>query len=168
MKFDPDSNGVFKLWLNSEGPLEEEVIAAGHLRQGKSPSMVAMVLGYGLFEILRPRRSKKLPRHFVLALTPSEIVAFKASAGGGGAESSTEYHVNMSEEVAARYPRAGVTLTDLGEKGEKSQGGILTIDGESFPVARPNMNGDPNTDELFAVLSQAHTTLDQGQQNAGA
>jgi hypothetical protein len=153
MKFDPDSNGVFKLWLNSEGPLEEEVIAAGHLRQGKAQKMIALILGYGLWEILRPRRSKLLPRHFVLALTPSEVVAFKASAGGGGAESSTEYTVNMDEDVYARYPRESVTLTDLPE-GEKSQGGTLTINGESFPICRPNMNGDPNTDEFLEVLAR--------------
>jgi hypothetical protein len=153
MRFDPDSDGIFKLWFNSEGPIDEEVIAAGHLRQGKAQSMVALVLGYGLIEILRPRRSKLLPRHFVLALTESEIVAFKASAGGGGAESSGPYEVNMHEEVWARYPRDGVTLTDL-DKGEKSQGGTLTINGESFPVCRPNMNGDPNTDEFLALLSR--------------
>jgi hypothetical protein len=153
MKFDPDSNGVFKLWLNSEGPLEEDVIAAGHLRQGKAQKLIALILGYGLIEILRPRRSKLLPRHFVLALTETELVAFKASAGGGGAESSSEYTVDMSEEVWARYPREGVTLTDLPE-GEKSQGGILTINGESFPICRPNLNRDPNTDEFIAVLSR--------------
>ena len=153
MRFNPNSDGVFKLWLNSEGPLEEEVIAAGHLRQGKAQKMIALILGYGLWEILRPRRSKLLPRHFVLALTPSEVVAFKASAGGGGAESSTEYTVSMDEDVYARYPRESVTLTDLPE-GEKSQGGTLTINGESFPICRPNMNGDPNTDEFLEVLAR--------------
>ena len=29
----------------------------------------------------------------------------------------------------------------------------MTVGGESFPVARPNLNGDPNTHELFAVLA---------------
>jgi len=158
MKFDPDSDGIFKLWLNSEGPLDEEVVAAGHLRQGKAQKLIALILGYGLWEILRPRRSQLLPRHFVLALTGSELVAFKASAGGGGAESSGPYLVNMSEEVWARYPRDTVSISGL-EEAEKSQGGMLAIGGERFPVCRPNMDGDPNTDELLAVLSQQSGVL---------
>lgn len=29
----------------------------------------------------------------------------------------------------------------------------MEIEGERFPVARPNLNGDPSTDELLAVLA---------------
>ena len=153
MRFNPNSDGVFKLWLNSEGPLEEEVIAAGHLRQGKAQSILSMVLGYGLWEVIRPKRSRLLPRHFILALTESELVAFKATAGGGGAESSGPYEVKMNEEVSERYPRDSVSISGL-DKAEKSQGGMLTIGGESFPICRPNMDGDPNTDEFLAILAQ--------------
>ncbi len=151
LKLATHTDGIIKLALNDAGWIEDEVIAAGQLRQGKAPSMVAMILGYALIEVLRPRRSKLLPRHFVMAVTPTEVVAWKAT-GGSSEDASTVYTVNIREEVAARFPRESVSLTDTPE-GEKSKGGIMTISGESFPVARPNLNGDPNTDELLAVLA---------------
>ena len=113
--------------------------------------MAAMMLGYGLIEVLRPKRSKLLPRHFVLAVTASEVIAFKASGGSG--ESDTTYYLNVKEGVEARFPREAVSIADLPE-GAKSKGGIMTINGESFPVARPNLSGDPNTDELIALLAE--------------
>jgi hypothetical protein len=145
------TDGIIKLAIEDAGWLEEEVVAAGQLRQGKAPSMAAMITGVALIEVLRPRRSKLLPRHFVLAVTATEVVAFKAT-GGSGEDSSSIYKVRIREGIEARYPRDAVSLSDLPE-GEKSKGGIMTINGESFPVARPNLNGDPNTDELIAVLS---------------
>ncbi len=151
LKLQTAADGIIKLAIEDAGWLEEEVLAAGQLRQGKAPSMAAMITGYALVEVLRPRRSKLLPRHFVMAVTPTEVVAWKAT-GGSSEDASTVYTVNIREEIAARFPRESVSLTDTPE-GEKSKGGIMTINGESFPVARPNLNGDPNTDELIAVLS---------------
>ena len=146
------TDGIIKLALNDAGWIEDEVIAAGQLRQGKAPSMLQMITGVALIEVLRPRRSKKLPRHFVMAVTETEVFAFKAT-GGSGEDSSSVYKINIRESVAARFPRDSVSVSDIPE-GEKSKGGIMTIDGESFPVARPNLNGDPNTDELMALLSK--------------
>jgi hypothetical protein len=40
--------------------------------------MAAMVTGLALVEVLRPRRSKLLPRQFVLAAPGERLVAFKA------------------------------------------------------------------------------------------
>lgn len=152
LKLHTATDGIIKLAIEDAGWLEEEVLAAGQLRQGKAPSMIAMIVGWALFEVLRPRRSKLLPRHFVMAVTPTEVVAWKAT-GGSGEDSSSVYTVNIREGVQARFPRESVSISDIPE-GEKSKGGIMTIDGESFPVARPNLNGDPNTDELIAVLSR--------------
>ena len=152
LKLATHTDGIIKLALNDAGWIEDEVLAAGQLRQGKAPTMVQMITGVALVEVLRPRRSKKLPRHFVMAVTEHEVFAFKAT-GGSGEESSSIYTINIRENVEARYPRDSVSLADIPE-GEKSKGGIMTIDGESFPVARPNLNGDPNTDELLAVLSK--------------
>ncbi len=146
-------DGALKLALNESGLLSEPVLAAGQLRQGKAPSMLAMIVGWALWEVVRPRRSKLLPRHFVMAVTPSEIVVFKAT-GGRGEDAGSVYTVNVRENVEARFPRDAVSISDIPE-GEKSKGGIMTVNGESFPVARPNLNGDPNTDELIAVLSGA-------------
>lgn len=152
MKLATRSDGVIKLALNDAGWIEEDVLAAGHLRQGKAMSMLSMVLGYGLFELLRPKRSKQLPRHFTLAVTPTEVIAFRSTGGGDRSDGSGPYMLTISEEPVAHFPREAVSLSDLPE-GEKSQGGTLTVNGESFPVCRPNMSGDPNTDELIAVLS---------------
>jgi hypothetical protein len=146
-----ETDGSLKLALNDKRLLDEPVLVAGQLRQGKAPSMAAMIVGWALIEVLRPRRYKPLPRHFVLALTESEAVFFKASGGSG--ESDRTYVVNIHEKVAARYPRSAVSIADIPE-GERSKGGIMSVNGDTFPVARPNLNGDPNTDELIAALAQ--------------
>ena len=152
MKLHTAPEGIIKLALNDAGWVDGDVLAAGQLRQGKAPSMAAMITGVALVEVLRPRRSKLLPRHFVMAVTENEVVAFKAT-GGSGEDSSSVYEVNIREGIQARFPRASVSISDIPE-GEKSKGGIMTIEGESFPVARPNLNGDPNTDELIALLAR--------------
>ena len=151
-----EQEGVIKLALNDSGWLTEPAIAAGQLRQGKAPSMAAMILGYGLIELARPKRSKLLPRHFVLAVTASEVIAFKATGGSG--EGDTTYYLNIKEGIEARFPRDAVSIADIPE-GAKSKGGIMTINGESFPVSRPNLSGDPNTDELIALLAGASAAV---------
>jgi hypothetical protein len=156
IKIPSEQDGVVKLALNDSGWLDKPAIAAGQLRQGKVPSMAAMALGYGLVEVLRPRRSKLLPRHFVLAVTEDEVIAFKATGGGG--ESDRTYYLNIREGIEARYPREAVTISGL-DKGEHSQGATMTVNGESFPVSRPNLSGDPNTDELIATLSGRSTAV---------
>lgn len=101
-----------------------------------------------------PRRSKKLPRHFLLAVTEREVVAFRVTEVPG--QSGTAYaELKIREGVRFRYPREAVSLTDLAE-GAQSFGATITIEGESFPVMRPNVGGDdPNTDELIAALAEA-------------
>ena len=136
--------GTFKGAINEAGWLEDHVIAAGHLRQGKANFL-------GPFRWLLPAPSKKLPRHFMLTLTADEVVVFGVTEVGG--EGQTAYNkLKIREGVKFRYPRGSVSLTDLPE-GAASQGGTLTIDGESVPVMRPNKYGDPNTDELLAVMA---------------
>jgi hypothetical protein len=103
-----------------------------------------------LVEVLRPRRSKSLPRHFVMVATASEVVVFKASGGSG--EKNEPYEVRVREGEQGRWPRSAVSIADL-EEGASSKGGTLVLAGESIPVARPNLSGDPNTDELLRLLS---------------
>jgi hypothetical protein len=116
-------------------------------------SRAAMLTGTAVIEVLQPRRSKLLPRHFVLVATPERVVALKAS---GGSPEGGDYEIRITEGEEASFPRGRVKLADLPE-GDQSKGGILEIetdDGlERIPVARPNLNRDPNTDELIAVLS---------------
>jgi hypothetical protein len=128
----------------------QELVAVGQLRQGKAPTTAGMVLGTAVFEVLRPRRSKLLPRHFVLAVTTDRVVAFKALAGG-----EDEYVLRILSGEQAGFPRASVSVSGLTE-GAKSKGATMTIEGQSFPVSRPHLSGDPNTDECLAVLGGLH------------
>jgi hypothetical protein len=142
-------SGAIKRALNESGWLEDEVIAAGQLRQGKAPSTVALLTGLALIELLRPRRSKSLPSTFVLAVTADRVVAFKA---GGGGDSDSNYETRIKPGERGSWPRELVRLLDL-PKGVKSMGGTLELGGqERIPVARSNMNSDPSTDELMYLL----------------
>jgi hypothetical protein len=93
-----------------------------------------------LIDLLRRRRSKSLPRQFVLAVTADRVVAYKASGGG---DSESNYEVRIAPGECGSWPRASVWIA----------GETLELDGvERIPVARSNMNRDPNTDELLEVL----------------
>ena len=143
--------GAFKQALNQSGWVDGEVIAAGQLRQGKALSMVGMLTGTALIELARPRRSKSLPRHFVLAATADRVVAFKASSLVMGEDTGPEM-VRIKQGECASWPRASVRLVDLSD-GAQSKGGTLELEGtQRLPVARPNLDGDPNTDELLELL----------------
>jgi len=108
-----------------EAKTGEAVIAAGRLRQGRTPSMTAMVTGAALFEVMRARRSKTLPRSFVLAVTAHPVVVRKE---------------------AGSWPREGVTAAiPAGE-----QDGTLRLAGESIAINRPNLVDDPETNALPA------------------
>ena len=144
--------GALKDALNDSGWIDGEVVAAGQLRQGKAPSMAAMVTGAALWEVLRPRRSKLLPRHFVMALTADRAIAFKAVGGSPESGNAGDYTIRIKSGEEASFARSEVSLSDLPE-GAESKGGIMSVRGASFPVGRPNLNGDPNTDELIALLS---------------
>src|SRR6266576_4128872 len=85
----------------------EEVLAAGQLRQGRVPSMLAMVTGTALVEVLRPRRSKALPKTFTLAVTPSRVVAF-ACVGVSDDEYGEKYHVVLREKERGSWLREAV------------------------------------------------------------
>jgi hypothetical protein len=148
--------GAIKQALNRSGWLSEEVIAAGELRQGKPPSAVGMITGTALIEFARPRRSKALPRHFVLAITTDRVVAFKAW-GRDGTPESGPYKVQIMPGERGSWPRASVRLTDL-PNGAESDRGTLKLGGrERFPVA---MLRDRNTDELIEVLGGDGMTVE--------
>ena len=150
LRIHPAEPGAIKQGLAESGWVEGEVLAAGQLRQGKVPSAGSLLTGAALVDVFRPRRSKLLPAHFVLAATPSEVYAFKAT-GGSPHKRAGPYVLRVQAGVEARFPRDDVRMTDL-EHGSESKGGTLVVAGESFPVVRPNMGGDPSTDELIALL----------------
>jgi hypothetical protein len=125
----------------------EEVIAAGHLRQGRKPSMVAMITGTALIGLAKPRRSKELPRQFCLAVTPARVVAY-ACIGVADDEDGTNFHVVVRGKERASWPREAVAF-----EGTPAEG-ALVVGGERIPVCQPNLNGDPETDELLAALGR--------------
>jgi hypothetical protein len=146
-----DTAGNLRRALNDSDWLDEEVLAAGHFRQGKAPSMAGMITGTALIEVLRPRRSKLLPRQFVLAATRDRMVAFKALGIGHGQETDLDYYyeVKIRPGEQASLPRAKVSLTDLSERLE-TKSGTLVIDGERIPIM---LDDDPNTAELVGLLA---------------
>jgi hypothetical protein len=128
----------------------EEVLAAGQLRQGKVPSTLAMMTGAALWEVLRPRRSKALPKAFALAVTPSRVVAF--ACVGASDEDGDNYRVVIREDERGSWSREAVWIEGL--SGTLKNQGWLTVDGDRVPVARPNLNGDPETDALVEMLGR--------------
>ncbi len=98
-----DSAGALTRAPNESGWLEDEVIAAGHCRQGKAPSLAATITGTALIQVLRPRRSKLLPRQFVLAATADRLVALKPS-GSATARRPTSTTTTSSGSSPARRP----------------------------------------------------------------
>jgi hypothetical protein len=145
------ASGALKEALTEAGWVDGDILAAGQLRQGKAPSMLGMVVGYAAIEVLRPKRSKLLPRHFVLAATADRVVVFKAT-GGSPESDAGNYQVRIQPGEHSSWARSEMRIVDLAE-GEGSKGGTMVLKGERFPVARPNLNGDPSTDELIALLA---------------
>jgi len=146
---DPRRPNAIKDALVESGWLAEPVVAAGDLRQGKEPSLVSMVTGTALIEVMRPRRSKAVPRHFVLAVTAERVVAFGA-VGGGEEDGPYEVWVRPGERGA--WPRESVRLIDAYADG-KSWSGTLVLGQEPVPVFRPGSDTDPSTDELIELLA---------------
>ena len=148
----PQAPGAIKEALNERGWVGEEVVAAGVLRQGKEPSLLSMITGTALIEVLRPRRSKSLPRQFVLAVTADRVVAFRAFSGADGEDGSGPFRLWIRPVERGPWARELVQVMDVPRHG-KSWAGTLVLDGlERVPVYRPNPDVDPNTDELLALL----------------
>jgi hypothetical protein len=136
----------------AEAQLGEEVLAAGRLRQGKRPSMAAMVTGTALFEVLRPRRSKTVPRSFVLALTPTRVVAF-GFVGVSDDDDGTNYRAVLREGERGSWPREAVSLS--APSGHDGLDRTLRIGGEEILVTRPSNVDDPETDAFETLLAGA-------------
>ena len=138
--------GGFSRGLNQSGWLAAEVVAAGVLRQGKPPSLLAAVTGVALIEMAR-RRSKSLPREFVLAATADRVVAFAITTYGS--ETSTPV-ITIKRGERGCWPRELVRLIDP-TKGLLTRGATLELAGERIPVVS---DGDDSTNELLELLSR--------------
>jgi hypothetical protein len=127
----------------------EEVIAAGQLRQGHKPSMAAMLTGTALIELARPRRSKSVPKGFVLAVTPSRVLAYSCT-GVADDEDGENYRVVVRGKQQGSWPREGVSFASL--PGKESHG-TLDLCGEKVEVWRPSTVDDEETDALLEMLA---------------
>jgi hypothetical protein len=143
--------GAFTRRLNESGWLADEVIAAGMLQQGRPPSLLAVTTGLALVQQARARRSKSLPREFVLALTADEVVAFAMSPWKEGDRTTDSVAaVTIKPGACGAWPRGSVRLTDLHTR-LRTQGAALQLPGEEpFPVM---CDGDRATAELIELLS---------------
>jgi hypothetical protein len=138
--------GAFTLGLNERGWLFDEVLAAGVLRQGTPPSVLAAVTGAAILELVR-RRSKSLPREFVLAVTADRVVAFAMTAESH--ETSTPV-IKVRRGELGYWPRRLVRIVDQAT-GLLTRGAMLELAGERIPVV---WDGDDSADELIAMLSR--------------
>lgn len=145
-------SGAFTRRLNESGWLADEVIAAGMLRQGRPPSLLALVTGMVLFQMARARRSKSLPREFALAVTSDRVVAFAVSPWKeGDAVTDSVAVVRIKPGERGSWPRGSVRLIDLHNR-VGTKGGTLQLAGvEPFPVT---CDGDPSADELIELLNR--------------
>lgn len=135
--------------LQERGWLDGEVVAAGVLRQGRSPSWPALLLGWALVELVRPRRSKALPREFAIAVTADRVVAFGLNPWREG-DGSMDHVVRLNPGELRSWPRGAVRATGLYERG-MSKGATLELPtGDRFPVVQ---HGDSSTEDLIALLA---------------
>jgi hypothetical protein len=142
--------GAFARRLNESGWLAEEVIAAGMLRQGKPYSPFGLVTGLVLIDVVR-RRSKTLPRQFVVALTGERVVAFALGLVSEGDGMADTVAVKVKRDERGSWPRELVRLIDQ-TKGFGSRGATLELGGvDRFPVA---WDGDDSTNELIELLGR--------------
>ena len=142
--------GSFKSRLNASGWLADEVVAAGALRQGKPPSMISMVTGAALVEVVRPRRTKSLPREIALAVTTDRVVAFAMSAWSEGDE-FTDYVVKIKRGEVGSWPLGSARLSDRADAAGWKGGTLQLGDLDPFPVT---WNSDPSSDELVELISR--------------
>ena len=121
-----------------EGKIGEEVMAAAEFHQGKPPSMAAMLTGLALIDLIRPRRSKALPKRFLLAVTADRVIAFRGL--GISDEDGNDQGAYIRSEFAS-WPRDQVSVAAVpGE--DESKAFVLEVAGERVPVFSPSL-GDP-------------------------
>jgi hypothetical protein len=140
----------FKRRLNASGWFEDEVVAAGMLNQGKAQSLLAMMTGWALVEVVRGKRCKWLSRDFCVAVTADRVVVLAIAAAEG--EDGTDVVVKVKPGELAAWSRGSVRI-DLDDRELKSgvKGGTLDLAGaERFPV---NWEG-PSVGGLIELLAR--------------
>jgi hypothetical protein len=139
--------GAVKDGLNASGWFVDEVVAAGLLSQGRPPTLRGMVTGAAL--IGRARRSRALPREFVLAVTADRVVALALSPREE-AEQETATAIRIRRDARGSWPGGSVRLIDLPADGGRAAATLDLAGMEHLPV---HWNGEPDTGELVELLA---------------
>jgi hypothetical protein len=137
--------GALTRALNESCWLADEVVAAGALRQGKPPSLLTAVTGVALIELTR-RRSKLLPREFVLAATAERVVALALTAEG---DETSMPLIKIKHGERGCWPRE--LVRSIATTGPLTRGATLEVAGERIPVTT---DADDSTAELIELLSR--------------
>lgn len=142
----------FKRRLNQSGWFDEEVVAAGMLTQGRAQSLLSLLTGWALVEVVRGRRCKSLSRDFCVVVTADRVVALAISASAEGGEGA-DVIVQVKRGERGSWSRGSVRI-DLDNRNLKSgqKGGTLDLAGaEQFPV---NWEG-PSAGGLIELLARS-------------
>jgi hypothetical protein len=137
--------------MNQSASFPSGIEAAALFRQGRAPSIAGAAVGYGLWNLLKPREKRDLPRTFVLAITESEAIAFRGR--GVGSEDSGDYWVTVWSEPLGTWPRSGITI-ERGPKG-MSTNVLIDLGGERITCAS-------QADELLEDLGAKLGTIPGG------
>jgi hypothetical protein len=146
-----DSGGDIARGMSESGSFPDDIKAAAILRQGSAPSMASAAVGFGLWKMLKPRTKRDLPRVFVLAVTESEALAFKARGVGND---DSDYFVTVWAEPLGSWPRSEVTL-HAGPKG-LNRNVVVELAGERVPCSA---QADETLEPLEAELGGAQPTV---------
>jgi hypothetical protein len=140
---------AFKRRLNASGWFDEEVVAAGLLTQGEAQSLISLLTGWGLIQMVRPRRNKSLPREFCVAVTAGRVVLLVMSAWSEGGEGTDVVHKVKREECGS-WSRGSVRIHPDGRKLRSGlKGGTVEIAGlEPFPVNWANWGSEEVVESL--------------------
>jgi hypothetical protein len=95
------------------------------------------------------KRGTGLPPNFCLALTASEVVAFKFDPRH--ASHPLVVNPNQLKKEVARWPRADVRIGDLSE-GRLAIGCVLRVGDRAVECRTPKMGGNPAAKAVIAAL----------------
>jgi hypothetical protein len=142
-----EAGGDIARGMSESVSFPDEIKAAALLRQGSAPSVASAAVGFGLWKMLRPRTKRDLPRVFVLAVTESEALAFKARGVGND---EGDYFVTVWAEPLGSWPRSEVSL-QAGPKG-LNRNVVVELAGERVPCSA---QADETLEALETELGEA-------------
>jgi len=127
-----------KTYEEPAGPVTSIAEWAEATRQASGDDAIGLA---GPFQRHLTARGTGLPSSFVLALTETEVVAFKFNPRN--ADHPIHVGSGQIKKEVARWPRGSVRFSDL-ERGKMAWGATLHVDGQDpIPCRTPAMNRNP-------------------------